>query len=172
MLAQGAGEPAPPRRGLRLRAEDAEDLAVVSACLQDALVTVRDLVYDREAARFVLAANRFCWEGGGHGGAPFERSLCLIAFDAVSGVVYRGFQRREEQRILSLLAIRSTCGRASGCARGEVSKGREAGVTIDLEFADGATLRLCAAAIRCRARDFGDPWPTRRQPGHSLDGTP
>ena len=36
---------------LKLRAEDTEDLAVISACLQDALVSVRDLAYDR-ASRY------------------------------------------------------------------------------------------------------------------------
>jgi len=48
-----AGPPEPPqsRQDLRLRAVDAEDLAVISACLQDALVSVRDLAYDRDARR-------------------------------------------------------------------------------------------------------------------------
>jgi len=164
-MTEGAGEPAPARHRLRLRADDAEDLAVISACLQDALVAVRDLAYDGAANTFVLAANRFCWESGGTGeAAPFARSLCLIAFEAVTGVAYRGFRRREEERILSLLAIRATPGHAG--------KPAGTGVTIDLEFAGGATVRLAAAAIRCRARDFGEPWPTPWQPGHPLDETP
>src|SRR5437764_3732668 len=75
---------------LRLRAEDAEDLAVISACLQDALVSVRDLAYDREARSFVLVANRFRWERCGDGEAIFERSLCGLAFDAIEHVAYRG----------------------------------------------------------------------------------
>jgi Protein of unknown function (DUF2948) len=164
-MTNGAGEPASACRGLRLRAEDAEDLAVISACLQDALVAVRDLAYDRAANTFVLAANRFCWEIGGAGrAATFARSLCLIAFEAVTGVAYRGFRRREEERILSLLAIRALPPSADGRA------GKAAtGATIDLEFAGGATVRLSVAAIHCRARDFGEPWPTRWQPGHSLD---
>jgi hypothetical protein len=146
---------------LRLRAEDAEDLAVISACLQDALVTVRDLAYDRDARNFVLVANRFRWEGGAAEGAgtPFERTLCGVAFDEIDGVAYRGFQRSAEDRILALLSIRPIFGPGSN-AKGGV---------IDLEFAAGATIRLSAAAIRCRARDFGEPWPTAWQPGHPLD---
>ncbi len=148
-----AAEPARPAGGLRLRAEDAEDLAVISACLQDALVAVRDLAYDREGRTFVLVANRFRWEGGGTAAAlRFERTLCGVAFEAVEGVAYRGFRRSEEDRILSLLAIRPA---QAG-----------AGTAIDLEFAGGATIRLAAAAISCRARDFGEPWPTAWQPGH------
>jgi Protein of unknown function (DUF2948) len=151
-------EPAGSAKALRLRAEDAEDLAVISACLQDALVSVRDLAYDRDAQSFILVANRFRWEGcsarDGEGG-PFERILCGLAFAGIEGVAYRGFHRHEEDRILSLLAIRSGSG-----ASGRV---------IDLEFAGGATIRLSAAAVRCRARDFGEPWPTAWQPGHALD---
>lgn len=161
-MRQGVGgRPFASSLGLRLRGEDAEDLAVISACLQDALVSVRDLAYDRDAATFMLAANRFRWEARGkfEAGAAFERTLCGLVFETVSGVVYRGFQRRAEERILSLLAIKP----------GQTDETGQAGVTIDLEFAGGATIRLSAAAIRCRALDFGDPWPTAWQPGHVLD---
>jgi hypothetical protein len=155
-----AGPPEPPqsRQDLRLRAVDAEDLAVISACLQDALVSVRDLAYDRDARSFMFVANRFRWEAGGddtQDDAPFERILCGVAFDAVESVAYRGFQRSEEDRILSLLAIRAA--------------GRPAGATIELDFAGNAAIRLTAAAISCRARDFGEAWPTAWRPGHQLD---
>jgi hypothetical protein len=151
----------PPEAGgaaLKLRAEDADDLAVISACLQDALVSVRDLAYDREAGTFILVANRFRWEyfGAGNGGvaAPFERTLCAIGFEAIRSVAYRGFRRIEEERLLALLAIRTTPGPAG------------AGAMIDLEFAGSATIRLSAAAICCRVRDLGEPWPTVWRPGH------
>ena len=149
-------EPAQRSKGLRLRAADAEDLAVISACLQDALVSVRDLAYDPAARTFVLVANRFRWEGGGadaQTGVPFERILCGVAFDAVAGVAYRGFHRNEEDRILSLLAIRAAPGAA----------------TIELDFAGGPAIRLRAAEISCRVRDFGEAWPTAWRPGHQLD---
>lgn len=154
--------PASARRGagLRLRAEDSEDIAVISACLQDALVAVRDLAYDRTGRTFLMVANRFRWEGGGDA-SPFERILCAIAFDDIDDVVYRGFHRSEEDRILSLLAIQPAIGSGQESGQG--------GALVDLKFAAGATIRLCAAAIRCRARDFGEPWPTVWQPGHLLD---
>ena len=134
---------------------------MISACLQDALVSVRDLAYDRDARIFVLVANRFRWEGrttGKGAGRAFERTLCGVTFDEVDGVVYRGFHRSEEDRILSLLAIRSITPAVN-----------PAGGAIDLEFAGDATIRLTAAVIRCRLRDFGEPWPTVWQPGHPLD---
>jgi hypothetical protein len=145
-------------RGLRLRAADAEDLAVISACLQDALVSVCDLAYDPAARTFVLVANRFRWEAAGADageGPSFERILCGVAFDAVDGVVYRGFYRSEEDRILSLLAIQ-----AASCPPG---------ATVELDFAGGAAIRLAVAAISARVRDFGEAWPTAWRPGHQLD---
>jgi hypothetical protein len=158
MTEAGPPEPAQSSQGLRLRAADAEDLAVISACLQDALVSVRDFAYDRDARTFIFVANRFRWEAkdaNTQEGAPFERILCGVAFDAVDGVAYRGFHRGEEDRILSLLAIQAVQ--------------RPGGATIELDFAGNAAIRLTAAGISCRARDFGEAWPTAWRPGHELD---
>jgi len=149
----------PPEAALRLRAEDREDLAVISACLQDALVSVADLAYDRAAQSFLLIANRFRWEctpAADGDGTEFERILCGLSFEGVVSVVYRGFRRTDQERILALLAIRPD----------------ETGAVIDLAFAGGATIRLNAAQIRCRLRDVGEPWPTNWQPDHPLEDRP
>ena len=139
---------------LKLRAEDDEDLAVISACLQDALVTVRDLAYVAEDRSFLLVANRFRWEGGARptpDESGYQRILCGITFSEVSAVSYSGFRRSDDGRILALLAVR-----------------RE-GATILLEFSGGATIRLEAARLLCHARDIGEPWPTQWQPRHDMD---
>jgi hypothetical protein len=140
-----------PDGRLKLRAEDADDLAVISACLQDALVSVRDLTYDRGARRFVVVSNRFRREAANGGEPPFERTVCAVAFDNVDGVAYRGFRRSDRDAILSLLAIRPGAG------------------IIDLDFAGSSTVRLSASTIDCRATDLGEPWPTMWQPGHDDD---
>ena len=98
---------------LKLRAEDADDLAVISACLQDAFVAVRDLAYMPQERSFVFVANRFRWERAARralGEPGFERILCAVTFDEVAGVSYRGFRRSEDERILLLLAIRPEAG--------------------------------------------------------------
>jgi Protein of unknown function (DUF2948) len=140
---------------LQLRAEDSDDLAVLSACLQDALVPIRDLAYDPEARTFLFVANRFRWENGlrpDPRDAGFERILCGVAFHEVAGVFYIGFRRSQDARILSLLAVRS----------------ENAGV-IQLEFSGGATIQLKVGRILCHAKDLGEPWPTRWRPSHDLD---
>ena len=140
---------------LKLRAEDADDLLVLSACLQDALVPVRDLAYAPEGQTFVFVANRFRWEGGTESAAPGgrERVLCAVSFAAVAAVSYRGFRRSDEDRILALLAIRIGAA-PSGAA------------VVRLEFSGGAVIRLEVARVLCRARDLGEPWPTPWHPRH------
>jgi Protein of unknown function (DUF2948) len=142
---------------LKLRAEDADDLAVLSACLQDAIVPVRDLAYVPSEQIFVFIANRFRWESGVRpmpGEVGHQRVLCAVTFSAVAGASYRGFRRMEEDRILVLLAIRP------------VSSG---GKVIHLEFSGAAAIRLEVARILCRAKDLGDPWPTPWHPRHDAE---
>jgi Protein of unknown function (DUF2948) len=140
---------------LRLRAEDAEDLAVISAVVQDALIAVKDLTYDRAGRQFTLVVNRFRWEAKARDGqdneAGFERTLCALAITDVDTAAYRGFRRRDDERILSLLAIRLGDGPGS----------------IDLEFSGGATVRLGVSAVRVYATDIGEAWPTAWQPDHT-----
>jgi len=140
---------------LKLRAEDADDLAVLSACLQDAVVAVRDLAYLAADRSFVLVASRFRWERGldwDRHQSGFERVLCAITFDEVAAVSYRGFRRSEDDRILSLLSIRFEPGDGKG--------------TIHLDFSGGAAIRLEVARIACRSKDLGEPWPTPWLPRH------
>ena len=142
----------------KLRAEDADDLAVISACLQDALVAVRDLAFVPQDQTFLMVANRFRWERASrpaHGQAGYQRTLCGITFGSVLSVSYHGFRRSEDARILSLLAIRP----------GYDGKGD----AILLEFSDGATIRLEVSRILCHAQDLGEPWPTPWQPRHDVD---
>jgi Protein of unknown function (DUF2948) len=155
-----------PDGTLKLRAEDADDLAVISAVVQDALISVADLTYDRDRRSFTLVANRFRWErnGSGDGGNPeaeFERTHCALSFAEVERVSYRGFRRRDDERILSLLAIRLGNSPADGRPG-----------TVELAFADGAAVRLAVRAIRVHAADIGEPWPTAWQPDHDAEDGP
>ena len=151
----------PPDEGdtaFKLRAEDPDDLAVISACLQDALVAVRDLAFAPADHTFLMVANRFRWERAARaarGEAGYQRTLCGITFGAVVGVSYHGFRRSEDTRILSLLAL--------------LPKRDAEGDAILLEFSDGATIRLEVGRILCHAQDLGEPWPTPWQPTHDVD---
>lgn len=137
---------------LKLRAVDAEDLAVVSACLQDAIVAVADMVWEAEERRFVLVASRFCWEGCRDAdGADLERVHAGLRFDGVTAVRHRGIDRSKRDEMLALLAMHPVDG------------------GIHLEFAGGGTIRLEAEGILCHLQDLDEPWPTQWRPSHPLE---
>lgn len=137
---------------LKLRAIDAEDLAVLSACLQDAIVAVADMSWDRDARRFVLVASRFCWEDcEDTAGERRERVHAGLCIDGVAAVRHRGIDRSQRDQMLSLLAMHPVDG------------------GIHLEFAGGGTIRLEAEGILCHLQDLDEPWPTQWRPSHPLE---
>ncbi|HZU89593.1 MAG TPA: DUF2948 family protein [Stellaceae bacterium] len=178
----------PPERAdgaLRLRAEDTDDLAVISACLQDALVPVGDIAYMPEEQSFVFVANRFRWEGHPTGGTPRGQRprgdpRSQIAWGGRRAAQPRGIPMMGAagyERILSVVAfdaVESVLYR--GFRRGERERilsllairpesGR--GV-IHLDFSGGAGIRLAVTRILCRLKDVGLPWPTPWRPAHDL----
>ena len=150
-------------RKLRLRAESPDDLDVISGVLQDALIPVADMAYLLEESRFVLVANRFCWEAGEgeapsgqagnrRGAAAHYRVNAGVLFGRIQGVQTRGFDRDDASNILSLLAI-------------QAEPGLDA-TEITLICAGAASIRLRATGIDCRLDDIGEPWPTAWRPSH------
>lgn len=137
---------------LKLKAEDEEDLAVLSAILQDALVAVGDMIWLADQGRFVLAANRFRWEPSTDGARRnFERILTGLRIDDVKAVQRRGFRPSDTDRLLELLAIHARNGR------------------LYLDFAGGSSIRLEVGRILCHLDDLGEPWPTQWRPSHPVD---
>jgi hypothetical protein len=158
-------------RPLKLFAGDAEDLAVVAAVAQDALVPISEIAFLPADQRFVLVLNRFRWDGFDGVGAPspraaregsardapfldsadqppYERTLAGLRFEKVTAVGTRGIDLRNRDRILELLTIHAE------------------GDSILLVFAGNATIRLGIGEIRCFLEDFGSSWPTRHLPSH------
>jgi hypothetical protein len=144
--------------GLKLRAADVEDLAVISAILQDSLVTIAEMAYLPDEHRFVLVANRFRWEPEAVDATAKkpsgERVLTGLCIDDVTAVSRRGFHPRESDRILSLLALRV--------------EGEAAPTALILEFAGGSSVRLEVGKLMCHLDDLGEPWPTKFRPKHPV----
>ena len=136
---------------LKLRAEDADDISVLSAILQDALVSVGEMAWLPDERRFVLVANRFRWEPQSDDKRRnFERTLSGLRIDGVSAVQRRGFSPRDADRILVLLAVTAEQG------------------ALNLDFAGGSSIRLEIERILCHLDDLGEPWPTRWRPRHPV----
>ena len=142
---------------LRLMAFDADDLAVLSANLQDALVPVADIAYLPKERRFALAGRRFDWVKASGGGC--ERRAAGLHFDRVLGVARSGFTQTETARVLNLLAINFDAGAAPGG-------------TVLLTFSGGAAIKLDVECIEAQMSDLGPRWPCDQEPKHLIETGP
>ncbi|NWH07326.1 MAG: DUF2948 family protein [Alphaproteobacteria bacterium] len=142
----------------KLRAEDAEDLAVISAYLQDAVLKVGDLAYLPHQRRFAFVCNRFKWEElpAADARGIYHRARAGVHFDGVLKVQSSAIRRDARDAVLDLLSI------------GFDAKEEGAG-TITLTFAGGAAIRIEAECIDVVLEDIGEPWGTRVKPGHDPD---
>ncbi len=93
---------------LRLIAQEAGDLQVMAALVQDAVFAITEMTYSKRQHRFALLLNRFRWEdrpAAEQEGRPFERVRSLLVFDCVLGVRSQGIDRADKDTILSLLSV-------------------------------------------------------------------
>jgi hypothetical protein len=143
---------------LKLIALDAEDLAVLSAHLQDAVLRVGDMTYLKAERRFAALANRFDWEGAVSSPVSskqkFIRRRAGLRFERVLGAKVTGIELAKKDTVLSLLAVRFEPGDAPG---GHVV----------LEFSGGAAIRLHVECIEAELKDLGAAWATRTKPDHA-----
>ncbi|MCX5571730.1 DUF2948 family protein [Kaistia nematophila] len=144
---------------LKLAAFDAEDLAVVSAHVQDAVLKVGDIAFIPKEKRFAGVINRFVWEKQPEAGAhkkSWERRRSGFHFDRVLAVRSVGIDRSRPDAVLDLLAI-------------AFEPREEPAGTITLIFAGGGAIALDVECIEAAVRDLGPAWSTQCCPEHSLD---
>ncbi|MET3593167.1 MULTISPECIES: DUF2948 family protein [Mesorhizobium] len=139
---------------LKLIALDDQDLSIVSAHVQDAVMKVSDLEYLPAAKRFVLTMNRFVWEAkSGLFRQHNERRQSVLHFDRVLGAKTSGIQRDKPAEVLSLLAVSF------------VAISKPAGI-IELVFSGGGTIMLDVECIEARLADIGGSWEATSRPVH------
>ncbi|MFE9084122.1 DUF2948 family protein [Brevundimonas sp. NPDC003935] len=146
-----AAEALAPMAPLRLLAEDAVDLQIISAALQDAIMRPVDIRWEKDARRLTIVLSRFCWECGG------TRVMAAMQFGDVEAVKSRRLPRLPESA-LELLALDFEPTEAPG--------GR-----VILMFAGGGDLRIDVECLDAVLTDLSDRWPARMAPTH-LDETP
>ena len=139
---------------LRLLAFDVEDLAIVSASLQDAVVQPADMAWQRQSRRFVLALARFDWVVAASGRR--ERCGTGLHFDFVRHVTQTGFLPGQEGPPLNLLSIRFE------------PSSLPAGLVV-LTFSGAASIRLDVECLEAQLRDIGPRWTVDAAPGHVFE---
>lgn len=139
---------------LRLVALDDDDLAVLSANMQDALIPIAELAYLPGEKRFALAGKRFDWVKAAAGGC--ERRAVGMHFERVLGVARVGFTPTEAERVLNLLTVRFT---PTASPAGHVT----------LTFSGGAAIRLEVECLEAQMRDLGPCWPCDKPASHPTE---
>lgn len=137
---------------LGLMALDAEDLAVISAHVQDAVLRPADIAWRPGDGLLVLTLRRFDWSSPAK--RP-QRRLSALHFGRVARVVHKGMDPAAEA--LNLLAISFEPGEApSGALR--------------LDFSGGGAIRAEVECIEAQLKDLGPAWGAIRRPAHETDG--
>lgn len=141
---------------LKLVALDEDDLNIVSAHVQDAVMRLGDLKFLAREHRFVLPMNRFAWEiqSGLFPGKP-ERRNSILHFERVNSAKAAGLPRDKPLETLSLLALRFSPAEAPAGA-------------IELVFSGGGTLRLDVECIEAKLSDLGGAWEASSRPRHRI----
>jgi hypothetical protein len=148
-----ASEPLAVVPALNLLADDAEDLKVISAALQDAVCTIADISFEKASRRLTVSLNRFRWEAAAKRGG--ERVRSGLQLGGVLDVKAKNLRRDAPKGVLSLLTVSFEPGEAPG------------GV-IGLSFAGGGELKVAVECIDAVLADVSRPWPTPRRPAHDL----
>ena len=139
---------------LKLLALDGEDLEVLSAHLQDAVLKVSDIHWRSAEKRLVLALNRFVWESAGEmSRKAFERRRAALHFDRVTRVLANRIPRDDPDAVLELLALRFT--------ETDAPNG-----VVEAIFAGGGLLRLEVECLEAGLCDLGAAWATENCPKH------
>ena len=144
---------------LKLIALDAEDLAVISAHVQDARVQTSDIVWRQGDKRLVVGMNRLDWEQTLAGETSPRRLIAALRFDRVLSCKSRNINLQAPETVLELLGI-------------EFHPGQAPGGSAVLMFSRGEALRLDVECLECELSDLGlddlgagDPGEGAQSPG-------
>jgi hypothetical protein len=125
----------------KLIALDADDLAVISAHVQDAQVQTGDIIWRQSEKRLVVGMNRLDWEQTLDGATEPRRLIAALRFDRVLSCKSRNIDLSAETA-LELLGI-------------EFHPAEPPGGSAVLMFSHGGALRLDVECLECELADLG-----------------
>jgi hypothetical protein len=141
---------------LKLVALDGDDIDVVSAHLQDAVVKAADIHWRPSEKRVVIGLNRFDWESANGAAPEFRRCRSALRFERVLACKCRNVDAADRGQVLNLLAVAFSAGDPPGGA-------------VTLTFSGGAALRLEVECLEAELSDLGPAWTTGARPAHETD---
>ena len=139
---------------LKLVVLDADDLATVSAHLQDAVAKIGDMAYLPGEKRFAMLLNRFDWTTAGEP-EPL-RKRAGFHFERVLSAKMRGIDPAKHDDVLNLLAV-------------EFQEGEAPSGAVTLHFSGNGAIRLEVECLEAALSDLGPQWPAHQCPKHNED---
>lgn len=127
---------------LKLIALDADDLAVISAHVQDARVATSDIIWRQAEKRLVIGMNRLDWEQTLSGKTEPRRLIAALRFDRVLACKSRNVDLDSPEQTLELVGI-------------EFHETDTPGGSAILMFAEGGAIRLDVECLECELTDLG-----------------
>ena len=144
------------KNSLKLIGKNLEDIKVISAYLQDSIVTLKNIAFLKKNRIFVMILNRFMWEDVEKGFfRKNKRIKCVVKFDEVIKVKSQNINQKNKNRSLELLAIKCT-------------KSIDADCNIKVFFSGGSLITIIAENIDVVLNDFGKSWSAKHIPMHKI----
>ncbi len=125
---------------LRLRAADADDLAILAALAQDAVFPANEMTWQADQRRFAILLNRFRWEDRDKAEMAkrdFERVQSVLVINDVIKVQSQGVARQDADTVMSLLSLGFEAG-DDGTGRIELTLAGDGVIALDVECLDVA----------------------------------
>jgi Protein of unknown function (DUF2948) len=143
---------------LKLVALDKDDIEVVSAHVQDAVVKVGDIFWQPREHRFVMAVNRFDWMSAVDTKADYRRCRTALRFERVNACKCRNLDQLNKDARLNLLAI-------------EFSESDAPAGVVTLTFSGGGVIRLDVECLEAELADLGEVAVVDICPDHFASGS-
>ena len=141
-------------KNLKLIARTEEDLRIISAHLQDSIVSIENIASLKKNRIFLMQLNRFMWEDVEKGVfRKNKRIRTVIKFENILKVASKNVDQNKNDRFLDFLAI-------------ETIKMPDKNYEMNLIFSGDIVLKLIAEAIEVTLDDQGSPWESKNKPEH------
>ena len=141
-------------KNLKLIARTVEDLTVVSAHLQDAIVSVNDVANLKKNKILLLQLIRFMWEDVEKGVfRKNKRIRTILKFENVLNVLSRNVNQLKKDTFLDFLAI-------------ETNKMPDNNYEMKIVFAGDSIIKVISEVIEVTLDDQGEAWDTKNMPKH------
>ncbi len=143
-------------KNLKLIARTEEDLRIISAHLQDSIVSMENIASLKKNRIFLMQLNRFMWEDVEKGVfRKNKRIRTILKFENIIEVNSKNINQNKKGKFLDFLAIES-------------NQMLDDNFEMKLIFSGDSVIKVVAEVIEVTLDDQGEPWDTKNKPKHKV----